>query len=147
MNKWIIMGRVVADIDESKDVRYTTGDNATCITNFRIAVDKNYKNKNNPDAPNADFFRMVCFGKTGEFAKNYLHKGTKILVEARVENANYKDAEGNMVYRDQYIADKIEFAESKKAAEANGVSTSTPPANDGGMFVVPDGLEGDLPWN
>lgn len=142
MNRVIMMGRLVAD----PEVRFSTGENATCIASFNLAVDKRFKRKNDPDAPNADFFRITAMGKLGEFAEKYLKKGTKILMEGRVENNNYTNKDGQKVYGFQFIAENIEFAESKKAAEANGVSTASAPAKDEGMFVVPDGLEGDLPF-
>lgn len=142
MNKLIMMGRLATDVE----TRFTSGENAICIANFNLAVDKRFKKKDDPNASTADFFRITAMGKLGEFAEKYLRKGTKVVVEGRVENNNYTNKDGQKVYGFQFIAENIEFAESKKAAEANGVSTTTPPANDGGMFVVPDGLEGDLPW-
>lgn len=143
-----MVGRLTKDIDPQNDIRYTSGDNATCIANFSIAVDKRFKNKNNPDAPTADFFRITAFGKLGEFAKDYLHKGTKIILEGRIENNNYTDANGNKVYRDQIIAESIEFAESKKVAEANEVPT--PAANTGDVPFRRNPIadtESDLPWD
>lgn len=124
MNQVIFMGRLCAD----PEIRYTSGENATCVANFRIAVDKRFKNKNS-DAT-ADFFRITAFGKLGEFAEKYLHQGTKIVMTGRIENNNYTDANGNKVFSDQIIAENIEFAESKKAAENNGANTapSAPPA-------------------
>lgn len=126
MNQVIFMGRLCAD----PEIRYTSGENATCVANFRIAVDRRFKNKNNSDAPTADFFRITAFGKLGEFAEKYLHQGTKIVMTGRIENNNYTDANGNKVFSDQIIAENIEFAESKKAAESNGANTapSAPPA-------------------
>ena len=123
MNQVIFMGRLCAD----PEIRYTYGENATCVANFRIAVDKRFKNKNS-DAT-ADFFRITAFGKLGEFAEKYLHQGTKIVMTGRIENNNYTDANGNKVFSDQIIAENIEFAESKKAAESNSTNTapSAPP--------------------
>lgn len=138
MNQFIRMGRLVAE----PEVKYTSGENATCIANFRIAVDRRFKNKNNPDAPTADFFRITAFGKQGEFVQNYLHKGTKVLVTGRTENNNFKDANGNMVYRDQDIAESIEFAESKKAAESNEATAPAPQPDD----FINQGLDDSLPW-
>lgn len=142
MNKLFFMGRVTKDIPE-EDVIYTSGDNPTCIAHFNIAVDRRYK-KNNEDT-SADFFRITTFGKTAEFAKNYLKKGTKIVIEGRIENNNYTDTNGNKVFRDQIIADNIEFAESKKAAaDANGSGGTK--VDDKGFIDVPDGLESELPF-
>lgn len=141
MNKIILMGRLTAD----PDIRYTNGENATCIASFQMAVDKRFKNKNNPDAPTADFFRITAFGKQGEFVEKYLKKATKIVVTGRLENNNYTDANGNKVYRDQIIAEEIEFAESKKAAESNNDNFAAPPSNED-FNKIPGGIEGDLPF-
>lgn len=141
MNKLFLIGRLIRDIDESKDVHYTSGDNATCITKFSIAVDKRFKSRNS-DAPTADFFNITTFGKTAEFAKNYLKKGTKVVVEGRIENNNYTDSNGNKVYRDQIIAESIEFAESKKAAENN----TEPVTHDENGFINMEELKDDLPF-
>lgn len=138
MNKIILMGRLTAD----PDIRYTNGENATCIANFQIAVDKRFKNKNNPDAPTADFFRITAFGKQGEFVEKYLKKATKIVVTGRIENNNYTDANGNKVYRDQIIAEEIEFAESKKAADGN--ATEAPADNK--EWIKVEVNENDLPF-
>lgn len=141
MNKVIFMGRLTRDIS-SDDIRYTAGDNATCITRFSIAVDKRFKKKNDSDAATADFFNITCFGKLAEFAKDYLKKGTKVVVEGRIENNNFTNANGDKVYRDQIIAESIEFAESKKAAESNEATAPAPQADD----FINQGLDDSLPW-
>ena len=135
------MGRLAAD----PEVRFSAGQNATCVANFNLAVDKKFKHKDNPDAPTADFFRITAFGKLGEFCQNYLHKGTKVVINGRIENNNYTDANGKKVYRDQIIAESIEFAESKKAAEQN--DTSAPATADSKGFVnIPESVTNDLPF-
>lgn len=142
MNQFIRMGRLVAD----PEVRYSSGENATCIANFRIAVDKKFKRRDSQDAPTADFFRITAFGKLGEFTEKYLKKGTKVLVTGRTENNNYKNADGNTVYRDQDIAESIEFAESKKAQAENG-SVNTAPVSDDFMNIPDSTLSDDgLPF-
>lgn len=143
MNKLIFMGRLTAE----PEIRFTSGDNAMCIANFNLAVDKRFKKKDDPDAPTADFFRITAMGKLGEFSEKYLHKGTKILMEGRVENNNYTNKDGVKVYGFQFIAENIEFAESKKAAESNGVDTSSKPNTDFiNQGVDADSLNSDLPF-
>ena len=137
------MGRLTAE----PEIRYTSGDNAMCIANFNLAVDKRFKKKDDPDAPTADFFRITAMGKLGEFSEKYLHKGTKILMEGRVENNNYTNKDGVKVYGFQFVAENIEFAESKKAAESNGVDTSSKPNTDFiNQGVDADSLNSDLPF-
>lgn len=100
MNKVILMGRLTADPEKKGAVSFT------------LAVDRRFKKEGEQAA---DFIRIVCFGKLGDFAEAYLRKGTKILVEGRIQTGNYTNKEGQKVYTTDVIADNIEFAESKKA--------------------------------
>lgn len=137
MNKIIFMGRLCND----PEIHFTTGENALCIANFNLAVDKRFKKKDDSDAPTADFFRITAMGKLGEFTEKYLKKGTKVVVEGRVENNNYTNKDGQKVFGFQFIAENIEFAESKKAAEE-----SAPKSTDSGFVNVPDGVTEELPF-
>jgi single-strand DNA-binding protein len=124
-------GRLARD----PEVRVSTGDNPTTISKFTLAVDRKFKRDGQPDA---DFFNCVAFAKQAEFVEKYLKKGIKVLLSGRLENNNYKDKDGKMVYSNQISVEEIEFAESKKAAEEK-------PKEDG--FVnVPDGIEEELPF-
>ena len=125
MNKCIFMGRLTRD----PEVRYG-GANNIAIANFQLAVDRRFKREGQPEA---DFFRMTAFGKTGEFVEKYLKKGTKVVIEAECQNDNY-EKEGQMHFSQNFIVQTVEFAESKKASESNGSSGGdgfmTPPANN-----------------
>ena len=68
MNKCILIGRLVAD----PELRYTQTGKA--VATYRLAVDRQYKQEGQPGA---DFLNCIAWGKGGEFAGNYLHKGTK----------------------------------------------------------------------
>ena len=79
MNKVILMGRLTRD----PEVRYSQGDNAMAVARYTLAVDRRF-NRNNDDQ-NADFISCVAFGRSGEFAEKYLHKGTKIAITGRID--------------------------------------------------------------
>ena len=115
MNKWIAVGRFTDD----PEVRRT---NSTTIASFRLAVDRRFKRDGQPEA---DFFRCVSFGKQAEFIENYMHKGTKVVVEAEVQNDNY-EKDGVKHYGTSMVINSIEFAESKKASEKKDDLMSVP---------------------
>lgn len=134
MNKAILMGRLTAD----PEVRYYQGENATAVAKYTLAVDRRFKREGDQDA---DFVRIVAFGKAGEFAEKYFHKGMKVLVTGHIQTGNYKDQDGKTVYTTDVIAEDQEFAESKRESSAPAEPVS---ANEG--FVnVPDDV--DLPFS
>ena len=132
MNKVILMGRFTRD----PEIRYSQGENSTAVARFSIAVDRRLKREGEPDA---DFFNCTCFGKQAEFVEKYLHKGTKVVISGRIQNDNYTNKDGQMVYSVRIMVDEIEFAES---AKRSGVQSQ-----DDGFMNIPEGMEEELPFN
>ena len=56
----------------------------------------------------------MAWDKTAEFFGKYLSKGTKILVEGRIQNNNYTDDKGVNHYAQDIIVENVEFAGAKK---------------------------------
>ena len=82
MNKVIVSGRLTAD----PEVRYSNSGDA--IARYTLAVDRRFKKDGEQ---NADFIRCIVFGKGAEFTEKYLHKGTKMIVEGRIQTGSYKN--------------------------------------------------------
>ena len=141
MNKVILMGRLVRD----PEVRYSQGANQTAVARFSLAVDRKFKREGEPEA---DFFNCTSFGKQAEFVEKYLHKGTKVVLSGRIQNNNYTNKDGQMVYAVQVMVEEIEFAESKNSGSSDGQSSApaSPSSNDGFMNI-PDGIDEELPFN
>ena len=139
MNKVILMGRLARD----PEVRYTQGEQAMAVARYTLAVDRRGKNQEN----SADFIQCVAFGKAGEFAERYLHKGTKIVLTGRIQTGSYTNKEGQRIYTTDVVAEDQEFAESKNAESGSTYSNQPAPApqsgNDGFM---PAGDDSELPF-
>ena len=148
MNKVILMGRLTRD----PDVRYSQGDSPMAIARYTLAVDRRFRRDN--DQQTADFISCVAFGRNGEFAEKYLHQGTKIVAEGRIQTGSYTNKDGNKVYTTEVVVENQEFAESKASASNNeggfqpqAQSAPTAPAGDGFMNI-PDGVDDSgLPFN
>ena len=143
MNKVILMGRLTRD----PEVRYSQGDSSMAIARYSLAVDRRGRAQDGDQT--ADFINIVAFGKAGEFAEKYLHKGTKVLVTGRIQTGSYTNKDGNKVYTTDVVAEEIEFAESKNAqgGSAEGFTRNPAPADDGFMNIPSDGIESEIPFN
>ena len=101
LNSVIMTGRMVAD----PELRTTqTGVN---VTSFRIAVTRNYKV--NDEYP-SDFFTVVAWRNTAEFAAKHFKKGDTLRAEVR----KYTDKDGNNRETVEIIADSVYFGEKKR---------------------------------
>ena len=140
------MGRLTRD----PDVRYSQGEKATVIARFPIAVDRRYRRDGES---NADFINCVAFGKIGEIIEKYGHKGTKFVVEGRIQTGSYTNKEGQRVYTTDVVVENIDFAESKNAGSGQEggcrAENSRPESAsvDDGFMNIPDGIDEELPFN
>lgn len=128
MNKVILIGRLTKEVE----TRYS---GETAIARYSLAVDRKFKREGEPTA---DFINCVAFGKNGEFAEKYLHKGMKIAVTGRIQTGSYKDKDGKTVYTTDIVVEEHEFCESKGSTHKD----------DGFVNIGTDiDIEDELPFN
>ena len=139
------MGRLTRDAE----VRYSQGDASTAVARFSLAVDRRFKRDG--DDQSADFINCVAFGRTGEFMERFGRKGTKFLVEGRIQTGSYTNKDGQRVYTTDVVVEQVEFAESKASSDNGGYVPADRPSPSGaagdGFMNIPDGIDEELPFN
>lgn len=120
MNKVILSGNLTRD----PELRYTP--NGKANTRVGIAVRRIFATKN-PDGTqtDVDFFNLVAWDKTAEFIQRYFAKGSRLIVEGRLQTYNYEGKDGTKKSGVDIIVDNVEFADSKRVGSGN---------SDGGSF-------------
>ena len=109
MNKVFISGNLTRD----PEVRYTQSGKA--VARMGIAVRRAYRSKSADNSqPEADFFNLQAWEKTAEFCKNYLSKGSRVLVEGRMQTYSYEGQDGIKRNGIDIVVENIEFAGSKR---------------------------------
>ena len=103
MNKAIIMGNLV----RVPEIKYTQNDKA--VANFTVAV-----NEGHGDKQKTTYINCVAWEKTAEAIGNYLDKGSKVLVDGKIQVRNYENQEGKKVYVTEVLVKEIEFLSKKK---------------------------------
>lgn len=121
MNHVALMGRLCGEPE------IMTAQSGSIIAKYRLAVNRRFKKDGQPDA---DFLSCAAFGKSGEFAQKYLHKGTKIAVEGRIQTSSY-EKDGVRHYTTEIIVEQHHFCESKQQAAAPGPDPNSIPASNG----------------
>lgn len=138
MNNVVLVGNLCRD----NDLRYSGGENATAILRNTIAVQRKFKNKETGQY-DSDFISIQAFGNTAEFINKYFAKGSKIAISGEIRTGSYTNKDGVKVYTTDVVVNNAEFVTKK---DENSASTGTT-AQDAGFTVIPEGVEGDLPWN
>lgn len=100
MNKVILIGNLAADPES----RTTQSGVQQCT--LRLAVQRRFANQQGQRE--ADFFNVVCWRQTAEFAARYLSKGRKIAVEGSIQNRSYTAQDGSKRYVTEINAEHVE---------------------------------------
>jgi len=116
VNKAILIGRLGKD----PEVRYTP--DGTMVTNFNLATDEQWKDKNGEKVQKTEWHRIVTFGKLAEICGNYLVKGKLIFVEGRIQTRSWEDKDGVKRFTTEIIASNMQMLDSKGHSKADDSS-------------------------
>ena len=132
MNSLTIIGNLTFDPDS----KATPSGHTVC--NFTVAVNRDYKRDGEPDA---DFFRVAAWDKTGENCQKYLTKGKKVAVTGEVSCRAFEGKDGTPKASLEVHANKVEFLSPR------GEQTQDAPQEDAGdMAGFTDIKSEDIPF-
>ncbi|MBP5410913.1 MAG: single-stranded DNA-binding protein [Lachnospiraceae bacterium] len=116
-NKVILSGRLTA----RPELKSTQSGKSFC--SFSLAVDRQPKQDGTHET---DFLNITAWDKTAEFITRYFDKGYPLFVEGSLRVRSWTDQSGQKRYATEILAERVNFVESKKTADAN--AGYTPPA-------------------
>lgn len=137
VNKVILVGRLGRD----PEVRYTA--DGTMVTNFTMATDESYKDKNGEKVQKTEWHRIVTYRKLAEICGNYLTKGKMVFIEGKIQTRSWEDKDGVKRSTTEIIANDMKMLDSKGQGQTQEKTGDTsynqaPPSNiDTPMDDVP----------
>ncbi len=100
MNVVALIGRVVAD----PELRYTPSGMA--VTTLRLAVDRRFKSQSGEKE--TDFFDVIAWKQSAEFAANYLTKGRLVAVQGRLQQRSWVQQDGQKRSKIEVVAENLQ---------------------------------------
>jgi single-strand DNA-binding protein len=132
VNRVVLVGRLTRD----PEVRQTNSGKS--VASFSIAVQKRIKPQDGQ--PDADFFRITCWGQTADYVGSYMTKGRLVAVDGRLESRKFQDREGNNREVVEVVADNVQGLDRPRddaAPSASGAAAQTSP-EDYDPFAEPE---------
>ena len=104
INKVILVGNLGRD----PEVRYTA--QGAAVANLRIATAEQWKDKQTGERQErTEWHSVVCFGRLGEIAGQYLKKGRQVYIEGRLQTRKWQDKDGNDRYSTEVVANDMQM--------------------------------------
>lgn len=100
LNRVTLVGNLGAD----PDLRSTS--NGQSVMNMRLATTETYLDRNNERQEKVEWHNVTLWGKRAEALHKFLEKGSRILVEGKLQTSSY-EKEGVKHYRTDVVAINI----------------------------------------
>jgi len=139
LNRVILIGHMATD----PELKYTPS--GIAVTQFRLAVNRpiSAEARQNGQEKQADFFSIVAWRQSAEYAVNYLGKGRLIAVEGRLQAREYVTQDGQKRRDVEVVVDNLKSLDRpKEGAEGGegGGGYNRGPSRD--EFAAPGGNAG-----
>lgn len=91
----------------TRDPEGRTTPDGTPVTSFSVATNFRWTDKSGNRQERAEYHNVVAWRKLAEICSQYLHKGSKVYIEGRIQTRNWDDQQGQKKYRTEIIADNM----------------------------------------
>ncbi|MGD0336227.1 MAG: single-stranded DNA-binding protein [Candidatus Omnitrophota bacterium] len=103
-NRVFLMGNLTRD----PELRYTP--QGTAVVNLRLAVNRKFRTKTTQELKEeVCFITAVVWNKQAETCNQYLHKGSGLFVEGRLQSRSWEDANGQKRSVIEVRAERVQF--------------------------------------
>src|SRR5690349_14861358 len=112
LNKVMIIGNLGKD----PEMKYTA--NGKAITTFSVAVGRVTRTPDGQNTEETEWFRVVAWDKLAETCNQYLHKGSKVYIEGRLQTRKWTDSNGAEQKMVEIVASEMMMLDSRQDAGA-----------------------------
>ena len=141
VNKVILIGNLGVD----PEVRATPA--GLSIANLRLATTDAWRDRQSGEMQErTEWHRVALFGRLAEIAQQYLHKGSKVYVEGRLQTRKWQGQDGIERYTTEIVANDLRLLDSRGGGPGAATGAAGPGAGAPapGYDAHPDDFDEDV---
>ncbi len=109
LNRVFLAGNLTRDPEE---MRFTAS--GTPVTSFGLAVNRYFNTKDGERKEDVTYVTVVAWAKQAETCKQYLTKGSPVLVEGRLQYRSWETPNNEKRSTLEVVADRIHFVGGRR---------------------------------
>ena len=125
INKVILIGNLGAD----PEIRYTQ--NGTQVATFNLATTERWRGQDGQTQEQTEWHRIVAWAKLAEICGEYLHKGSRVYIEGKLQTRKWQDNDGVDRYTTEIIAKEMKMLTGRESGGRDVAPEPGPPTNFG----------------
>lgn len=130
---------IVGNLGRAPEMRYTPSGQA--VTSFSVATNRQYTASNGERVKETTWFRITVWGRMAEVCNQYLSKGSKVLIEGRLQSdpatggpRTWTGNDGVVRASYEVTAEVVKFLSSRNEVESESTGSLSdlplPPSDD-----------------
>lgn len=133
INKIILVGNL------GNDPEVRVGQSGNTFATLSVATSDQWKDKQGEKQERTEWHRVIMFGRLAEIARDYLHKGSTVYLEGKIQTRKYNDKSGNERYITEIIGNKMEMLGGRPSGQTGAETAATPPPQN-------EAINTDMEW-
>ncbi|MFA5886804.1 MAG: single-stranded DNA-binding protein [Patescibacteria group bacterium] len=118
LNKAMLIGNLTRD----PELRNTPSGQS--VASFSIATNLVWTDQSGQQQKKTEFHNIIAWRKLGEICAKYLHKGSKVYLEGRLQTTDWTGQDGVKRYRTEIVADNMIMLDNKSGTTFSPNSSS-----------------------
>lgn len=138
--------QIIGNLGKDPEMRYTPTGKAT--VSFSVAVGRTTRNADTGQSEEqTEWFRIVAWEKLAETCNQFLHKGSKVYIEGRLQTRTWRDKDGQEQKTVEVIASEMQMLDPRPDSAPGGPTVPQrewqPRDTGAGRQAVPVGAGAD----
>ena len=125
INKVILIGNLGAD----PEIRYTQS--GTAVATFNLVTTERWRGQDGQTQEQTEWHRIVAWAKLAEICGEYLHKGSRVYIEGKLQTRKWQDNDGVDRYTTEIIAKEMKMLTGRESGGRDVAPEPGPPTNFG----------------
>jgi single-strand DNA-binding protein len=122
LNKVMLIGNLGRD----PEIRYTQG--GTAVATFTVATTEKFKGKDGQMQDQTEWHRVVAWSRLAEICGEYLHKGSKVYIEGKLQTRKWTDQNGNEKFTTEIIAREMKMLSPRGSSDQDSYGGYSDPS-------------------
>jgi single-strand DNA-binding protein len=110
---------MLGNVGKDPEVRSTPG--GTTVANLSVATSYRVKDAQGNWTDKTEWVNLVAFARTAEIIRDYVHKGSKLYVEGRLQTSSWDDkASGQKRYKTEVVVNDLTLLSGRDEGVGRG---------------------------
>jgi single-strand DNA-binding protein len=135
LNKAMIIGNLTRD----PEMRNTSS--GQTIASFSVATNLVWTDQSGQQQKKTEFHNIIAWRKLADICAKYLHKGSKVFIEGRLQTTDWTGQDGVKRYKTEIVAENMIMLDNKGGAGVGGGMRSSENNSEATIEIPDDAID------